>query len=258
MAWATVILIAGIGFVNYVLWKNYGTRGIAMAGFLGGLVNSSVTVNDLATRAAQVGTPAQLAASYQGIMLATAAMTIRNAVILALLAPKAGVLASASFGLMLAASVLYGRVRAIDASPRGDGAAPGENALAMPFSLWSAIKFGVIFLALHIVGAVTQKYFGDVGFFATSLVGGTVSSASAVAAAGSLFTSHEITAEAAARGAILASIASVCINLPFVLRVRQRVLSTRVTVAMAVIAILGVAGMLLQDWAAAAILGLFG
>jgi uncharacterized membrane protein (DUF4010 family) len=26
-AWVTVILIAGIGFVNYVLWKLYGARG---------------------------------------------------------------------------------------------------------------------------------------------------------------------------------------------------------------------------------------
>jgi uncharacterized membrane protein (DUF4010 family) len=46
-AWVTVILIAGIGFVNYVLWKMYGTRGIELTGFLGGLVNSSVTVSEL-------------------------------------------------------------------------------------------------------------------------------------------------------------------------------------------------------------------
>ena len=258
MAWATVILIAGIGFVNYVLWKKYGARGIAMAGFLGGLVNSSVTVNELATRAADSGTPSQLAASYQGIMLATAAMTIRNAVILALLAPSAAVLAAASYALMLVASVLYGGSRAIDATaPVSGGPPPGENALAMPFSLWSAIKFGFIFLALHVAGAMTQKYFGDIGFYATSLVGGTVSSASAVAAAGTLYSAHEISAETAARGAVLASIASVCINLPFVLRVRHRVLSTRVSVAIAVIAVLGIAGILLQDWAAAALRGLF-
>jgi uncharacterized membrane protein (DUF4010 family) len=31
----TVIVIAGIGFVNYVLLKAYGTRGVYLSGFLG-------------------------------------------------------------------------------------------------------------------------------------------------------------------------------------------------------------------------------
>jgi len=37
-AWITVIVIAGIGFVNYVLLKVYGTRGVYVSGFLGGFV----------------------------------------------------------------------------------------------------------------------------------------------------------------------------------------------------------------------------
>jgi uncharacterized membrane protein (DUF4010 family) len=43
-AWITVLLIAGLGFTNYVLLKLYGARGIELTGFLGGLVNSTVTV----------------------------------------------------------------------------------------------------------------------------------------------------------------------------------------------------------------------
>jgi uncharacterized membrane protein (DUF4010 family) len=50
--WITVIVIAGIGFVNYVLLKVYGTRGVYMSGFLGGFVNSS---------AGAVGWPSRLA-----------------------------------------------------------------------------------------------------------------------------------------------------------------------------------------------------
>jgi uncharacterized membrane protein (DUF4010 family) len=252
MAWATVLLIAGIGFVNYVLWKTYGSRGIAIAGFLGGLVNSSVTVNELATRAAAQRTPAQLAATHQGIMLATAAMTVRNAVILVLLAPTAAAMASVSYALMLAACVAYARAHGNPVGRAADAPAAGEVELAMPFSLWSAIKFGFIFLVLHILGAVTQKYFGNVGFYVVSVIGGTVSSASAVAAAGSLFGSHDISAQTASTGAILASIASVAINLPFIMRARQRQLTTRLSIAMGVIAVLGVAGILLQGWALSA------
>ena len=45
-------VIAGIGFANYLLWKLFGTRGIEFAGFLGGLVNSTVTVTELAWQSA--------------------------------------------------------------------------------------------------------------------------------------------------------------------------------------------------------------
>src|SRR5258706_12794766 len=46
--WITVIVIAGIGFVNYVLLKIYGTRGMYVSGFLGGFVNSSAAAVELA------------------------------------------------------------------------------------------------------------------------------------------------------------------------------------------------------------------
>ena len=45
-AWITVLLIAGLGFTNYILLKLYGERGIEFTGFLGGLVNSTVTVTE--------------------------------------------------------------------------------------------------------------------------------------------------------------------------------------------------------------------
>ena len=77
-AWLTVLLIAGIGSVNYILWKLYSARGIELAGFLGGLVNSSVTVSELAARVSE--THGQIAnAAYRGVVLATAAMIARNA-----------------------------------------------------------------------------------------------------------------------------------------------------------------------------------
>src|SRR5581483_5459964 len=42
--WVTVIVLAGIGFVNYVLLKIYRTRGMYYTAVLGGLVNSTATV----------------------------------------------------------------------------------------------------------------------------------------------------------------------------------------------------------------------
>ncbi|NRR32536.1 MgtC/SapB family protein [Oxalobacteraceae bacterium] len=246
-AWATVILIAAIGFVNYVLWKAYGTRGVAIAGFLGGLVNSSVTVNELVARVnnAQRHT---IAAAYQGILLATSAMIARNAVILLLLAPAVAISAIGSIVLMLASSTGLALLRdkPNPATAAAEPLAAGAD-LELPFSLWSALKYGLIFLILHIVGVLTQQYFGNVGFYVTSVIGGAVSSASAVAAAGSLAANGKIGFDTAATGAVLASIASVAINLPFIFRAKNRIFVGRLVVAMTLIGLFGAAGMLTEE-----------
>ena len=49
-AWMTVIIIAAIGFGNYLLLKLFGRRGVEVTGFLGGLVNSTVAVTELSAR----------------------------------------------------------------------------------------------------------------------------------------------------------------------------------------------------------------
>lgn len=251
-AWATVILIAAIGFVNYVLWKMYGTRGVTVAGFLGGLVNSSITVNELAARIRDNHGQAEITAAYQGILLATCAMIVRNVVILSLLAPAVAISASASSALMLLAGAGWALFGHRLGGETVHEVPPREGALALPFSLWAALKFGFIFLTLHVVGLLMQRYFGDIGFYAVSLIGGAVSSASAVAAAGSLASNGALPLTTAAGGAIIASIASVVINLLFISRSGHRGLSVNLSLAMITIAILGMIGMLLEqalmDW----------
>src|ERR1700691_281707 len=54
-AWISVIAIAGIGFVNYVLLRVYSTGGLYLSALFGGLVNSSATVAELGTRMRETG-----------------------------------------------------------------------------------------------------------------------------------------------------------------------------------------------------------
>ncbi|MFT3819051.1 MAG: MgtC/SapB family protein [Rubrivivax sp.] len=238
--WLTVLLIAGIGFVNYVLWKLYSTRGIELAGFLGGLVNSSVTVSELAARVRE--TQGRLApAAYRSILLATVAMIVRNAVLLAILAPIAFAAALGAHVLMLVVAALF-----IFASWHGKPRPALEDVpdvkLELPFSLWVALRYGLLFLALHIVGVLAQNLAGSAGFYAVSLLGGLVSSASAVAAAASLATSGTLAPGTAAAGAVIASVTSVAVNLPFILRARHRPLTVKLAVAVSAIAAAGILG----------------
>jgi uncharacterized membrane protein (DUF4010 family) len=243
-AWVTVILIAGIGFVNYILWKMYGTRGAELSGFLGGLVNSNFTVIEMASRVRQSAGALQ-GTAFRGILLATAAMLLRNAALLAILAPLALLGSLSAFGLMLLCCLAL-----VLASLRGRRGAPPAQAapaitLDLPFSLPQALKYGVVFLLLHVVGALTQRQFGDAGFYFVSVVGGLMSSASAVAAAATLAAQGSLAPGVAGTGAVLASFTSMAFSLSFVLRTRERGLILHLGAAMLGVAAAGLLGLLL-------------
>lgn len=247
-AWLTVILIAAIGFVNYVLWKLYGSNGVGVAGFLGGLVNSTVTVTELAARVRE-SDGALTDGAYMGVLLATAAMLVRNSVLLGLLAP--GVLATqvVPLLLMLLATAILAVAptmrRLWQAPPRGERREREVPTLRLesPFSLPSALKYGLLFVALEVVGTMAQAALGPYGFYGVSLVGGLVSSASAVASATTLAAHGAVTAEVAGRGALLASLASAAVNILIVARLSTSpVLVRRLALALMVVLVLGTAG----------------
>lgn len=240
--WTTVILIAGLGFANYVLLKLYGARGLELTGFLGGLINSTVTVTELADRAHN--SSAQLVeVTRRGVVLATAAMLVRNAVILGLLAPTALWSAAPTLALMLlgaGATTLFRRDR-----PDTSGAEIPK--MSSPFSLTAALRFGLMFLVIEVAGTVAQRSIGQGGFYVVSLLGGLVSSASAVASAANLSAAGQLSPTVAGNGAIIASIASTLIHLPLVIRVgRVPALSRRVAVVLGAIILLGTVGLLIQ------------
>lgn len=239
-AWLTVILIAAIGFVNYVLLKAYGARGAEIAGFLGGLVNSTVTVAELATRTRETG--GRLTdVVYRGVVLSTAAMAVRNAVLVAILA--IGVLATSALplALMLVASLALSWQRA---SKSSSGSEKAAIRLTSPFSLQAALKFGLIFLLLQVAGTLADRVGGEAGFYAVSIGAGLVSSASGVAAAAALAAHGTISTEVAGIGVVLNSLASTAIKLPLVARISgDRGLTLHVALALSVIMGLGVIAM---------------
>lgn len=242
-AWITVILIASLGFVNYLLFKIYGTRGVELTGFLGGLVNSTVTVTELANRAkASAGRLSDF--TYRGVILATAAMLLRNGVILGILAPAALLSAVIPLGLMFIGATLAAALRRPAVIPDTD--AP-LTTLQSPFSLTAALRFGFVFLLLQVAGTLAQRYLGHLGFYAVSVIGGIVSSASAVASAANLAASGTLPPEIGALGAVFATMTSALVSLPLVARLAdEHSLTRRISWSLAVIVLLGALGIVIQ------------
>ncbi len=244
-AWITVILLAALGFANYILLKMYGTKGIELTGFLGGLVNSTVTVTELATLVARRDGRVS-GVAFKGVALATAAMLLRNGFILALFAPLAFRAALVPIALMVAGALVS------FALPWPGRSTPGETppldaplvSLESPFSPVATFRFGVLFLALQVAGTLAERALGAQGFYAISVAGGIVSSASAVASGAGLSAAGSLSPHVAGVGALVASAASAIVDLPIVMRVgRDRVFTRRMALMLFSVLALGVLGL---------------
>jgi uncharacterized membrane protein (DUF4010 family) len=249
-AGVAVIVLAALGWANYLLWRTYGARGMNVASLLGGLVNSTAAVAELAQRTRVLGAGFASFAG-RGVVLATAAMLLRNAVIAGMLSPPVLGAMALPLGGMVAACVLA--LWRMDTRWLPAIAHEGDPREALkfdsPFSLPAVLRFGAIFLALGIAGTLAQRGLGDVGFYAVSIAGGLFSSSSAVAAAGTLAAQGAISVEAAASGALLANLTSACVNLPLVARLGRFPRLTRaVAVTVSALAAAGLLGWCAQRW----------
>jgi uncharacterized membrane protein (DUF4010 family) len=233
-AWISVIAIAGIGFLNYVLLRIYSTRGLYLGAIFGGLVNSSATIAELATRLRETG---MVATTTTLCLLTTIAMFARNLVLATIFSPRS---LSATLVPLLAMTLVAGfwiwRDRRIEET------IPGTLTLASPISLTKVIWFGVVFVSIQIVGTLLTKYFGSYGMFATGIFGGLVSSASTTAAAATMAMHGKISAALAGSATVLTSLSSAAVNLPIVWRTtRNRAVMRRLTIRMVTVIGIGVA-----------------
>lgn len=248
-AWVTVILIAALGFLNYVLLKMYGAKGLGISAFLGGFVNSTATVAELARRAGEAPHSAEAQYVHRGVLLATTAMLARNAAILGIIAASVLVRAALPLALMFGAAFALIHLAA-RRHPAGEPPAAGVESvveLQSPFSLRAALKFGAILLTLHVCATLALRTVGSAGVYVVAAIGGLVSSASATASTAALFASGEVPASTAATAAILASLTSTFVNVPLVVRLLEHSPQRRpIVVSIVIICVCGLAGALAQ------------
>jgi len=209
-AWISVIAIAGIGFINYVLLRIYSTRGLYLGAIFGGLVNSSATVAELGARAVETGMVAQ---TTTFCLLTTIAMFARNLILATLFSPRS---LGATLVPLLAMTLIAGLWVRRDTRVEED--IPGTLKLTSPISLATVLRFGMLFIAIQILGTLLTKFFGSPGLLGVSVLGGLVSSASTTAAAATMAMDGRISPSLAGSATVLTSLASAAVNLPIVWR----------------------------------------
>jgi uncharacterized membrane protein (DUF4010 family) len=170
-----VALIAGIGYVGYVLHRLLGSqRSAGLTGMIGGLVSSTavtVAMAQQARRSASMVQPGQLAtllsATVMGLRVLVVAALIHLDVARALVAPL-GVM---TLGTASGAAWKWRQLR------RGEKSQPEatrELELTNPFSLLPALKWGALLALILVASAMARSAFGNSGLIATAAISGFV------------------------------------------------------------------------------------
>lgn len=241
-AWLSIIAIAGIGFVNYVLLRIYSARGLYLGAIFGGLVNSSAAVAEVSQRLKD----APLASRVTILcLLATIAMCVRNLVLATLFSPAS---ITATLLPLLAMAIVTGLWIWLDLRLQGPlPEEPGSLSLASPISLGKVLRFGVLFIIIQVSGILLNKAFGGNGLLATSVFGGLISSASTTAAAATMARHGSISPSLAGSATVLTSLTSALVNLPIVWRIiKDKRIVRRLTLQVATIVAAGVTAVVID------------
>jgi uncharacterized membrane protein (DUF4010 family) len=167
--WMIVVLVSFIGFVGYVLMKVVGSgAGIGLTGLIGGLASSTVTTLSFSGRSKELPELNRMFAV--AVILASSVMFPRvllqiavfNQALMANIALP--MLVTGGTGLVLAV-ILYLR------SEKESGQSK-EISLSNPFSLKSAVSFGLVFAAILVVTRVATAYLGEAWLPLVAIVSG--------------------------------------------------------------------------------------
>lgn len=171
--WLLVILISALSLLGYVAVRWIGTaHGTALTGVAGGLVSSTaVTLNFARASHSQ---PQAAAAFSAGILLAWVVMFARALVLAALINPALLRPLWLPFATMGAVAGLFAWRHYCTGLATSEPKEHQDVAVANPFSLSAAIRFGALFAAVLLVVKLAQQYAPGTGLYIVSALAGSV------------------------------------------------------------------------------------
>jgi uncharacterized membrane protein (DUF4010 family) len=167
-----VALIAGIGYVGYVLHRLLGSRRSAgLTGIIGGLVSSTAVTAAMAQQARQF--PAMVQPGQLATLLSSAVMPLRVLVVSALIDVNVLKALVAPLGVMAVCTTAgaawkWRHLRRAESRTETSG----ELELSNPFSLVPALKWGALLAVILVASAMARSAFGNSGLVATAAISG--------------------------------------------------------------------------------------
>jgi uncharacterized membrane protein (DUF4010 family) len=214
--WLLFVIIAGIEFSSYITLRQVGAKlGLLITGLFGGFASATATTLTLARRVKNQPESIWLIAS--GIILADVSSLLMQLVVLTVIAPEVAMSLAFFLGVPAAAGGLSAVLIAIYSGNKTQ-----ENTIKInienPISIKSTISFALMISAGLILIALAERWFGDVGVYLTSALGGATSLRVVTFSVSELASSGEIMISVAALAIIIAMTANMIMKLIFIQR----------------------------------------
>lgn len=206
--WLVVVLVVGISFGGYVVYRLVGQeRGAVIGGVLGGLISSTATTVSYSRRAA--GSPAAVLPSALVIAIASCVVYGRVFTEIAVVAPSFLPTAAWPVGIMLgvgalAAAALWLWVR------RRKGDLPEQK---NPTELKAALVFAGMYAVVILAVAAGQHYFGERGLYTVAAISGLTDMDAITLSTAGLVSRGEVAGATAWRAIVIASMANLVFKL---------------------------------------------
>ncbi len=202
--WLMVVLISGISFFGYLSVKLVGAKkGLLLTGFFGGLV-SSTAVSITMSKRASLDTEAR---ALYAIAIGIACSTMFLRVVAEVFVVNPDLLEYLLWPFVSATLSGYLLLLLFYLKTRGDS---GDTALELqnPLELGEALKIGVAFGAVFALITLSNRFFGDTGVYAVSLLSGITDVDAITLTLADLSEKETIEPHSAAIGIVLASVAN--------------------------------------------------
>jgi uncharacterized membrane protein (DUF4010 family) len=165
-----VVLIAAVEYVGYVLHRLLGaSRGIGIAGLVGGIASSTAVTAAMARQARR--DDAMVAPGQVATFLANAVMGVRVTAVTMALSPAVGWRVAPAMGALVVVLVIAAGLRyhAMQHAPVADGSA---MQLRNPFALVPALMWGAVFCVVLLAAHFATEYLGDEGLLLAAAAAG--------------------------------------------------------------------------------------
>jgi uncharacterized membrane protein (DUF4010 family) len=229
--WLTVIVVSGLSFINYVLLRQYGMKGMRYSAILGGLVNSAAVSILLGQQLKAHPDAAETVPS--NFLLADLAMIFRNGALVVIFSWPAGPAASYAtllvIGPMMLVAALLAFFSLLRAAKQKQLASQTID-LRSPLDLRSVLRFGLLFLSLSVLSGIGELLFGAIGFLVVVVVGALASAASSAVLVGTHVLRGQISPGTAVLALFLATVVGLVENVVIIYAVsRNREMTVRLS-----------------------------
>lgn len=228
--WLMVVLVSGVSLAGYVMYKLVdGTKGVLVAGVLGGLISSTATTVAYSRRSRDEGESS--AAALMVIVLAGSIVYLR--VLLSIWVVARGMFAEAAGPLLTMLGVSLSCAAVCWARVRGGGM-PRQDTHSNPAELRTALVFAGLYALVLLAVAAAREWMGDRGIYAVSAISGLTDMDAITLSSARLVGQGAMAAEVAWKAILIAAISNTVFKTGVVATIGSRQLTRGMAVVAAV------------------------